>query len=649
MDDLRSRLAAQEERAKTVDGESKRVQKRVWAAIGKLKKAIAEQEAVAPASAAVPAAAAAEADGVADADGKEGKRQPKEGKAGKKARLHTLNRKISEYAKSKQLGKALSCFNMLKKEGLLKEKGALYSFTNLINVHVRCGDAPAAMALFLDMKQSGVVPSVVTYTSLIKGLSEAGDLAAVSTLVADMQDQNPPIVPNVRTVNTVLRGCVRAGDVECALRLFESMNCKWKLAADATTYECMVSLLCQGLRLDEGLEVMNKLLQTADETQPGSNSLLSASSGSGDSAAAAGGAGTAGGAGGAGGGSSGAHGAGGTNAIENAALYVRLAAAGALLGRWTLCREMLSVSMELLEDNVSLRNKMKQKLLAAMDEEEAAKGSAGGGAGKGGGGKMVLTEGGARAAAEAAAERERRVRSVEKFISHRRGELLLDSEMVMAFLREAEASTFERASSVGAGSGRAGQGKGAAADRLLGGDATLRESGEALDVNALPHVKDSFWLPKPLPPSGRAGSGGSSGGAAAVGESAALAMRPASADPLMPPAPQLLPYLGSVFLFTGAVERADGGHAGGAQDAAGGGSGAAAAAAGGGGGGGAAAAAASTNRYIALRLGGGLPAVGGGRTGSATRGLAGQTPGRVCRGGLPFREGRAFTGIHCAS
>ena len=137
-----------------------------------------------------------------------------------KKRLLFLNKQISSYGQRKQLGKALECYQQIVEvEGI---RASAYTYTSLINAHVRSGDVAGAKAtsipsfslslwnqahllhylilIFLHlcfrsgrqrwlttMADAGVAPNVVAYTALLKGLCAEGDMNAAESLLRQME------------------------------------------------------------------------------------------------------------------------------------------------------------------------------------------------------------------------------------------------------------------------------------------------------------------------------------------------------------------------------------------------------------------------------------------------------------------------------
>ena len=95
---------------------------------------------------------------------------------------------------------------------------------------------------------------------MIRGYVEcARDLGKARELLERMEKEKVlASKPNVRTANTFLRGCLILGSVNDAETLLERMTTVWATQEDwytthggrpdASTYEFVVSLLCQALR-----------------------------------------------------------------------------------------------------------------------------------------------------------------------------------------------------------------------------------------------------------------------------------------------------------------------------------------------------------------------------------------------------------------
>jgi pentatricopeptide repeat protein len=172
---------------------------------------------------------------------------------------------IAQYANRKMLKEAQQCFET----AIAKNLANSHTYTIMINAHVRCGDADGAAKVLKRMSKASLQPCVVAYTTLINGKCRAGDLQGGMEVLRAMLERRPPVMPNVRTVNTLLRGCMLVGGVSEAKSLFERMLAEWGAQPDASTYEYVVSLLSQALRLEEAGSIVDELRRAAASAKDG--------------------------------------------------------------------------------------------------------------------------------------------------------------------------------------------------------------------------------------------------------------------------------------------------------------------------------------------------------------------------------------------
>ncbi len=185
------------------------------------------------------------------------------------------NKLISQFANEKQLGFALRAYADAVE--ILKLQPTVYTFTNLINACVRCGDTARAEAVLRAMatpRFGRLQPNIVTHTAYIKGLCSDDDPKAVhkayACLLQIIKQQNDTTASaaaaaqkpttgygggnrfnnaggrgsgggggedesgawseeanttaNIRTFNTLLRGCLRCGEVDLAVKIFELLR-----------------------------------------------------------------------------------------------------------------------------------------------------------------------------------------------------------------------------------------------------------------------------------------------------------------------------------------------------------------------------------------------------------------------------------------
>ena len=195
----------------------------------------------------------------------------------KKTKMRIINKEISEFAKGKQLKAAKKRFEYALKNGLTPD---VHTFTNLMNVYVRCHRPKEAGELLDAMRAAHLEPNIITFTTLLRGFAESGDMRGMMNILHEITETEVEV--NVRSLNTLLRGCVRVGETHAPWRVFQYIRDKrnkkdgdddhdkddhfrvLKLFEDvqpnASSYELIVKSLAQALRISEALEVLEYML-----------------------------------------------------------------------------------------------------------------------------------------------------------------------------------------------------------------------------------------------------------------------------------------------------------------------------------------------------------------------------------------------------
>lgn len=165
--------------------------------------------------------------------------------------LHIININ-SKYGQQKKFDVALTMFFEMLASKIVP---TIYTFTNLINACVRCGELSRALHYFEEMKKVNIHPNEITYTVLIKGFSQDGMIEKAIELLDIMEQDN--IQPNIRTFNTLLRGCLRCGSYQTP-DIFLKMK-KKLIEPDVSSYEYYIRYLCQRLEVKKTVELAKEL------------------------------------------------------------------------------------------------------------------------------------------------------------------------------------------------------------------------------------------------------------------------------------------------------------------------------------------------------------------------------------------------------
>ena len=247
-----------------------------------------------------------------------------------KMKMKHVNAELAELAQKKQLKLAQKKFRWSQKRGFPAD---VHTYTNLMNAHVRCEDYKGAAILWQQMLTAGIIPNVVTFTTILKAHAQSGDIVqSLHVLMNTMGEAN--VAPNIRTVNTFLRGCSRVGAVASAYEVYKGMSEHWGVVPDSTSIEYVTTLLCQALQVKEAGGVIST-------TYPAQPSAVSVSAGA-------------------------------VVAEDNPAVYLSLARAHTILGdteeasKWLQCTAMKTVQSAA----APLRNAMKRKFDENDDDND---------------------------------------------------------------------------------------------------------------------------------------------------------------------------------------------------------------------------------------------------------------------------------------
>jgi pentatricopeptide repeat protein len=174
-----------------------------------------------------------------------------------KAKVVALNKDIARYAKEKNLQRALECFHF----AVSNQTANSHTYSAMINAFVRCGQIEQAFEIYETLKSNStsVRLDVISCTTIMKGFCGQGDIQSSKRVIQDMLSARPKVIPNIRTINTFLRGCVLAGALQEAEEIFPRIQHEFNVTPDISSWEYLVTLLCQGLAIDKILPIIGRL------------------------------------------------------------------------------------------------------------------------------------------------------------------------------------------------------------------------------------------------------------------------------------------------------------------------------------------------------------------------------------------------------
>lgn len=293
-----------------------------------------------------------------------------------KKQLHMLNQALADCAVKKQLSRAKKAFRQAEKKGIVMD---VLTYTNLLNVYVRCNDMVGTREILDEMKEKCLDANTITLTTALKGYCELGMMSDASKLFLDYMI--PKNKWNIRSLNTFLRGCTRIGGVDIALKAFQTCESQQELPIfdetegqdAATCYEAIIALLCRANRVEEATKLVLSYVEKNDVINQEVKSHQHRS----------------------------------TKVLENAGLYTMLAKTMTLLGLFSDAKKYLKLASTLIQegDQANLRDAMLKKFQ-----------------------EVAPTVGQGSAAADTTSK------SVELFLAHKRSELRQILELLEEYM-----------------------------------------------------------------------------------------------------------------------------------------------------------------------------------------------------------------------
>lgn len=129
----------------------------------------------------------------------------------------------------------------------------VFAGNSLINMYAKCGSIEDAGHAFSEVPER----SVVSWSAMIGGLAQHGQGKEALDLFNAMLKEG--VAPNHVTLVSVLSACNHAGLVDEAQRYFETMKERFGIERTQEHYACMIDVLGRAGKLDEAMELVDKM------------------------------------------------------------------------------------------------------------------------------------------------------------------------------------------------------------------------------------------------------------------------------------------------------------------------------------------------------------------------------------------------------
>jgi len=134
---------------------------------------------------------------------------------------------------------------------------SIVTYNTLIDACARCGRMEHLPAILEDMKTLGAQPNVITYSTMLKGHCQNGDVQA-GFAILDKLRNDPLLKADEITYNSLLDGCAQNNLVEEGLRLLEEMQAEHVYPSNYTL-SILVKLMSRARRLEQAFSLVEDI------------------------------------------------------------------------------------------------------------------------------------------------------------------------------------------------------------------------------------------------------------------------------------------------------------------------------------------------------------------------------------------------------
>jgi pentatricopeptide repeat protein len=161
---------------------------------------------------------------------------------------------LKGFAREKKMARALKVYEEVRKKGI---ELSILMYNTLIDSCARCGCMDHIEGIWADMKALGVDPNVVTYSTMIKGYCQNGDMRK-GFLIFERLKKDGNLKPDEIMYNSLLDGCARNVLVDEGLHLVEEMQTEGVQPTNFTL-SILVKLLGRGRRLEQAFTLVTDI------------------------------------------------------------------------------------------------------------------------------------------------------------------------------------------------------------------------------------------------------------------------------------------------------------------------------------------------------------------------------------------------------
>merc|ERR1719472_740090 len=138
-----------------------------------------------------------------------------------------------------------------------KAELSIVTFNTLIDACARCGGMEHLPTLLEDMKTHGAKPNVITYSTMLKGHCQNGDVQSGFQILEQIKN-DPCLKPDEIMYNSLLDGCAQNNLVDEGLQLLEDMQSEGVYPSNFTL-SILVKMMNRARRVDQAFAVVQDI------------------------------------------------------------------------------------------------------------------------------------------------------------------------------------------------------------------------------------------------------------------------------------------------------------------------------------------------------------------------------------------------------
>merc|ERR1740117_2509468 len=152
------------------------------------------------------------------------------------------------------MDRALAVYEEIRNE---KVELSIVMYNTLIDACARCGRMEQLENILSDMKTNRVKPNVITYSTMLKGHCQNGDIQT-AFLILEQMKKDAHLKPDEIMYNSLLDGCAQNNLVDEGLRLLEEMQSEG-VAPSNFTLSILVKLMNRARRVDRAFALVEEI------------------------------------------------------------------------------------------------------------------------------------------------------------------------------------------------------------------------------------------------------------------------------------------------------------------------------------------------------------------------------------------------------